>query len=1138
MSNGFRRRRAKFDFADTRIPKFNLGTREEKCRLGTRGRRRRGILPRSYCARIWINAERGWKPLLRFALFALAAGFHLNALADVVPASPDKAPAAISLYNPTQWDGALPVEIPTGRIASPGLIDWKKVHLQSDGEIIPFAIREGRAHWRATLEAPLKGVLAEDLLVFSCAIPPGAWLRIEVRQGAAESPTALTKDEKRILVSYPSANAAFDSSTGALLEFTARGESLLKAPFLPVMHRLGEKGYDFSGEFASGYQTPAIEMDLGDALPGSARLLSSSSNAAMTELHFLLEPSAGPALALTYRLHASGVLEIALDERPWTGTSPWLNHAVQAPLAWEDAGEPLPYLESRMPFYGFKEYEASTREVARIHRGNAVNTLELEDQALNGRHFYRRLAAVPAENAARMKDLAEAMDEGFVIEVTPVCATVEQGSVRMVSADASNAAAVKMVAEALKSAGVDLSEASDAPPSFAVEFVAAAEDGLHNAFGDGFAITPTDKNGAVVHAHTRLGAYNAAQAVARHLRRFGKEGGIPLIARTPVVQLRAGGFGGGNVEVDFPYGTEDEWHRAFDGLLDSGMNVFGCLGMWGNWKMPVAYKYMPELRSEAPDAYDESSGAKFTELDQHREHGLRLMEYLHDRGAQVWLWIPIGCVPTTYAKAHPEAMAPGSDKVPCPTHPEYARYIEAFFKELLETYPIDGLFLIRDDNGGKCACDRCKEYYAKTRTKNPIWEQYLTIYDLLRNRGFKGGMAVYPYNDMYKPELDPLLPEDLYVVGHGSGAAVLARNYNRAAPMGDTWLDNLYANFRVAPSPRMKRLLCDRPSFWIGGAYCGTELPWESVGYFGWEPTATPNSLRYAWGMREFGATGALPFVQTNRACERLWDINALPMLPGNWMKLSPEQRQEVMKDGTNAVEQFRARLADLKQVTVPEDHARWYGHVDLFASYIEYHLHRLDKFAAIYERVCANRGALDKPEGLPKEVRDVILADYAEMYVWAAKYDAVMQKAPGDMLAASKWMVKPYREFMAGYDQWLDNQLDPHQFVGTAQVETLPALKCSEPFTLRIELHNKGVCPWVAEAGHRMEFSAAASEVGLAEQWDFTGEPVAPGDRRMLEFKGVAPKDAGTGEVSFAFVSPYRVPEQFIKGSVKLEWK
>jgi hypothetical protein len=1071
-------------------------------------------------------------------IIALASAIHFAAPADLPTTTADTPLAVVSLYNPTQWDGTLPVEVPTGRIASPGQIDWTNVHLQADGENISFALREGRAHWKATLESPAKGLRADDLLVFSCAVPPDTWHRIEIRTGSVPSPSALTRDENRVTVAYPSSSATFDPSTGALLAFNVPGEPLLKAPFLPVMHRLGVKRYAFTGAFASGYQTPSIDMDLGESLPAPARLVSASSNAAMTELHFSLDPAEGPALALTYRVHAFGMLEIALDERPWTGVSPWLDHAVKAELSWESAGKALPYLESRMPFYGFKEYTAATKEVARIHPGTAAQVLEFGDESLNGRRFHRRLVAVPDEHAVKIKDLAEGMDEGLVIEVNPVCAAIAQDPVGIVSADASNAAAVKTVVDALKLVGVSVSEASETPPSFAIEFDVAAENGLHNECGDGFAVVPRAGGGVAVRAHTRLGAYNAAQAIAHHLRRFGKEGGLPLIARTPVVQLRSGGFGGGNFEGDFPYGTDEEWRRTFDGLLDSGMNVFGCLGMWGNWKMPVAYKYMPELHSDAPDAYDESSGAQFSQLDQHREHGLALMQYLHDRGAQVWLWIPIGCVPTTYAKTHPEAMAPGSDKVPCPSHPEYARYVEAFFKELLETYPIDGLFLIRDDNGGICTCDRCKEYFAKTRTKDPIWEQYLTIYDLVRKSGFKGGLAVYPYNDMYKPEMDPLLPEDLYVVGHGSGAAVLARDYNHTAPMGDSWPDNLYANFRVAPSHRMKRLLCDRPSFWIGGAYCGTELPWESIGHFGWEPTATPNSLRYAWGLREFGCAGALPFLQMNRVYEHLWDVNALPMQPANWLKLSKEQRQATMKQGLEGTEQLRTRLADLKKVAPAQNHAKWYGHLDLYAPFIEYHLHRLDKFTVIYERVLANRDALDKPEGLPKDVRDAILADYAEIYAWAAKYDAVMQQAPGDMLANSKWMTKPYREFMAGFDQWFDNLLDPHQFVGTGQVETPSTLHCGEHFTLRVELHNRGVCPWVAEAGHRMEFGGTAASVGLPEKSEFTGDPIAPGDRRVLEFQGVAPKEAGTGEVSLAFVSPYRVPELFIKCAVTLEWK
>jgi len=588
--------------------------------------------------------------------------------------------------------------------------------------------------------------------------------------------------------------------------------------------------------------------------------------------------------------------------------------------------------------------------------------------------------------------------------------------------------------------------------------------------------------------------------------------------------------------VDFPYGDDDQWCRVFDGLLDSGMNVFACMGMWANWKMPVSYQYMPELRSEDPDAYDESSGAKFADLEYHRTHGLKLASYLQDRGGQVWLWIPIGCVPTTYARQFPEAMAPGSDKIPCFTHPEYRRYIDAFFRELLETYPLDGLFLVRDDNGGICTCERCREFVAQSRTKNPVWEQYLVIYDWLRAHDFAGAVAVYPYFDNYEPQLDPLLPDDLYIVGHGSGVAALARHYEFVGPMGDTWLDNLYANFRVPPAPRMKRLLADRGSFWIGGAYVGCELPWESIGFFGWEPTATPNSLRYQWSRREFGQAAAGPFLAVSDPYEAMWDIMALHMPPADWMALTPAARTAVVQEGVDQVGRFRTGLAELQTVIDPDQHQRWLGHVGLYPPFFEYHLHRLDLFAKVYDQIRAHRDALDRPEGLPPDVRQTVLAWYAEMYDWAARYDAAMQQAPDGMLTHCRWMTKPYKEWMAGYDQWLDWKLEIKQFAGTLRVET-DALRPGEPFTLRVMLHNQGICPWVAGAGQRIEVTGDVEQLGLPAEWQYAGEPLAPGDRRTVELRGTVPQDPGAAQVTVALIAPYRVPEQIASATAALAW-
>ena len=92
--------------------------------------------------------------------------------------------ARIELYNPTGWDGATVVEVPVGRVAAPGLIPWDQVRLVVDGREVPFAIREGRPHWKADLIAPIREPRAEDLLVFACAVPPGEWVTVGVVPGA------------------------------------------------------------------------------------------------------------------------------------------------------------------------------------------------------------------------------------------------------------------------------------------------------------------------------------------------------------------------------------------------------------------------------------------------------------------------------------------------------------------------------------------------------------------------------------------------------------------------------------------------------------------------------------------------------------------------------------------------------------------------------------------------------------------------------------------------------------------------------------------------------------------------------------------------------------------------------------------
>ncbi|NLX54906.1 MAG: hypothetical protein GXY58_07325 [Planctomycetaceae bacterium] len=1041
--------------------------------------------------------------------------------------------ATLRLFNPTEWSGPTTVEVPVGRIAAPHVIDWGQTRLISNGCVVPFALREGCAHWKASLEAPGTQPRSEDLLVFSCEVPPGQWVQVDVVPGTPDATSAVKRDQGRIIIDYPAGRAVIDEPSGSLLSWEAGGASLLSAPFLVTPYQLAEDGYQLEGPFGCGYTTASVGLRKTSSVAQRARCVSLSSNAALTEVSFVLEPDLGPALGLTYRLHASGELEIVVDERPWRGPSPWLHHAVEYTLPLAGTLQRFPYLENRWAFYGFRDYTASVKSTACAYEGAWGAVLELGGESVNGRQFARRLMPVAPDRQPHLAALVELADEGLVVDVLPARMAGIECPVRIVD-DAQAAAVTDELTQALTHAGVELAPDGIAT-GLTIRLALVPEAAGLGISGDGY-VAAGDEAGYTLQAGTRLGLYSAVRGVAAHLQRYGSAGGLPLIARNPVVELRGGGFGGGNFEVDFPYGDDEQWCRVFDGLLDSGMNVFACMGMWANWKMPVSYQYMPELRSEDPDAYDESSGARFAELEYHRAHGLKLAGYLQDRGGQVWLWIPIGCVPTTYARKFPEAMAPGSDKIPCFTHPEYRRYIGAFFRELLETYPLDGLFLVRDDNGGICTCERCQEFVAQSRTKNPVWEQYLVIYDWLRTHRFTGAVAVYPYFDNYEPQLDPLLPDDLYIVGHGSGVATLARHYEFVGPMGDTWLDNLYANFRVPPAPRMKRLLADRGSFWIGGAYVGCELPWESIGFFGWEPTATPNSLRYQWSGREFGQAAAGPFLAMSDPYEAMWDIMALHMPPADWMALTPAARTAVVQEGMDQVGRFRAGLAELQTVIDPDQHQRWLGHVGLYPRFFEYHLHRLDLFAKVYDQVRAHRDTLDRPEGLPPGVRQTVLAWYDEMYDWAARYDAAMQQAPDGMLTHCRWMTKPYKEWMAGYDQWLDGKLEIKQFAGTLRVET-DALRPGEPFTLRVMLHNQGVCPWIAGAGQRIEVTGDVEQLGLPAEWQYVGEPLAPGDRRTVELHGTVPQDPGAAQVTVALISPYRVPEQVASATAVLAW-
>lgn len=1067
----------------------------------------------------------------------------LLSFASLASMASDPVLAAIRLYNPTAWAGPALVEVPVGRVAAPGLLDWKHHRLVLEDREIPFAIREGLAHWKAHLLAPIDAPRAEDLLVFWVSVPPGQGLEVKILPGLPAQASALENRDEKWIVRYPALEAEVDAHTGLLTALSSQGASLISGPLKISANALPEGAYTFTGNIGPGYVPHAVEIETGSPASIKAKLASASSTLAMTELNFLLEVAGGPQLGLTYRFHTGGLVEILSDGRPWEGDSPWLRHRVNVTLPLPGDPVALPYLENRFPFYGFKDFAASVKQVAHHYSAPSLAFVEIGEEVVNGRRWHRRLFPFAGNSEEDLAALIEIMDEGLVVDVLPMRTQPGSGTVGVVCA-AQDRAIGDVLLRKLRLIGVNAAMANDADHGPSIRLSLEDTPSGNGVEGDGFEIREEQPGRVRITARTRLGLHQGATALTEHLRQHGIEAGWPLIARNPVVSVRGGGFGGGPFEVDLPYGTDEEWERAFESLIDSGMNIFWCLGMWGNWKTPVSYAYMPELRSGDPGAYDESSGVLFSELDTHREHGLKLMRFLQDRGARVYVWLPIGCVPTTFAEKFPDSMMPGSTQefwgrpkgTPCFTHPAYRAYLDAFLKELIKVYPLDGIVLVRDDNGGVCTCENCTTFTAESRTKNAVWEQYLMIYDWLRAHHFDGAIGVYPYFDGFTPELDALMPEDLFVCGHGASTAVLTRPQTHIGHMPDTWLDNLYANFRLPPSARVRRLLSDRGSFWIGGAYHGTELPWEAIGYFGWEPTATVNTFRYQWGARTFGTEDSLAFVEMNDAYEDLWEINARYMIPNEWMKLAESRRERISQDAMNLLEGFHEKLAALKERAADAENADWFAMVSLFRVFFEYHLHRLNSFSAIYQLIQANRESIDGPDSLPEAVRTTVLARYAEIRAWAKRYDAALRETPGAMLEHTRNMTMPYKEWMAGYDGWLDPHLDRPQFAGTMTVEA-SGLKAGEPFALEVTLHNTGICPWMEDSGQHMALSGETEALGLPKTWMYTGEAMAPGDWRTIVIRGLAPHAPGPAKVELSFLNAFRVPGEIAGAEVMLVW-
>jgi hypothetical protein len=152
-----------------------------------------------------------------------------------------------------------------------------------------------------------------------------------------------------------------------------------------------------------------------------------------------------------------------------------------------------------------------------------------------------------------------------------------------------------------------------------------------------------------------------------------------------------------------------------------------------------------------------------------------------------------------------------------------------------------------------------------------------------------------------------------------------------------------------------------------------------------------------------------------------------------------------------------------------------------LFATYVEYHLRRLELFSQMCDLVAANKQAAEKPEGLDEPLRQQLLSLHREVYALAGACEHQAATVPGQMLDRTRAMelMRPFKAFVNGYDQSLDGLLEVKQFAGTMIVSPSD-LAAGQPFALRVELQNTGVCPWLPGVGHRLALGGDAARLGL----------------------------------------------------------
>ncbi len=94
------------------------------------------------------------------------------------------------------------------------------------------------------------------------------------------------------------------------------------------------------------------------------------------------------------------------------------------------------------------------------------------------------------------------------------------------------------------------------------------------------------------------------------------------------------------------------------------------------------------------------------------------------------------------------------------------------------------------------------------------------------------------------------------------------------------------------------------------------------------------------------------------------------------------------------------------------------------------------------------------------------------------------------------------------------------------------------KPFTLKVELGNTGVCPWLPTVGQYLEIAGDGEKLGLPKSLAFLKEPMVFGDTQVVELQGVAPAQPGEGELDVKLHDPFRTLVVKIETKAKLKWE